>query len=343
MAKNTVVRDFIGIDLGSVNTMIYVAGLGVIFNEPTVIVFDRESNEVVAVGEVAYKMIGKTHEKLRVVYPIKNGVVVDDVALMAFFIYIFDKVKIADLISEMRVMVPTHPEASKVDLDTLQNVLERVGFTKIYFENKLKIGALGSGIDIYKANGSFIIDLGGESVSFGVVSLGDVVVSKSIPLGGRNIDHAIVRYIREKYNTLIHINDAEKIKWIASLYLVHENRVFDVSGLDLIEERPKQIQVTTSELKYVLISILQEIVEAAKEVFGKTPPSLVADIMKSGIMLTGGTALLEGIQEYIQNSLGVETRVSRNPMLAMLEGTRLYEPHLLPYDDIKEDDEEEES
>ena len=335
---NQKIRDFIGIDLGSVNTMIYVAGMGVVFNEPTVIVFDASTNDVVAVGEVAYKMIGKTHEKLKVVHPIKEGVVVDDEALAAFFIYIFDKVALLDVVHELRVLVPILPNSTKVDLDILQRILEYVGFKKIYFENKLKIAALGSGIDIYKANGSFIIDLGGETTSFGVVSLGDVVTGKTVNFGGRRIDKAIAKYIREKYNIKIHSRDAEKIKWIASLYLVHENRVVDVSGLDLIEDKPRQVQVTTSELKYVLIPILEEIVETAKEVFGKTPPSLVSDIMKTGVMLTGGTALLEGVQEYIQNSLGVETKVARNPMLAILEGTRLYEPHLLPYE--AEDEEE---
>lgn len=322
-------KQFISIDLGTSNTLVYVDRHGVVFNEPSVVAFDTETREIIAVGELADKMIGKTHADITIVKPLKDGVISDIHAAEALLRYVFNKLKIAKVFKGSTVLLSCPSEITQVDREVLKTLALKMGATRVYVEEEIKMAALGAGIDIYGASGHMVIDIGGGTTDIGIISLGDVVLSKSIRIAGNYFDNEIVRHLRENYNLMIGEQMAERVKMgIGTLLGNFENKKMDVFGRDVVSALPRKVQVSTKEIKDVLSMPFEKITEVVIETLEQTPPELAADLVMNGITLCGGGARIEGLVEYLQTRLEIPVKVSQDPLMSVLEGQRLYQPNI---------------
>lgn len=313
----------IGIDLGTANILVYVKGKGIALQEPSVVAFDRESEQLVAIGEEARSMIGKTPEEITVVRPLRQGVISDSVVTEKMLEYFIHKVPTKNMFGKrpnINICVPS--EASDVEKDAVINATYNAGAREVHLIEEPVAAAVGAGIDITKPCGHLIVDIGGGTTDVAVISLGNSVVSHSIKVAGDNFDEAIVRFIRKKYNVLIGERKAEELKInIGTLREGEDLGNMQVTGRNLVTGLPKTIDITSKEVREVLKDCVKEIIDTIYIVLEETPPELSADISEQGILLTGGGALLNGIDEVIQESTGIETHIAENPLTVVAEGT----------------------
>lgn len=317
----------IGIDLGSSNTLVYASGRGIIFNEPTVIAFDIESNDIIAIGQEAKDMLGKTHDKIRVVRPIEQGVIADKDSTIRMLEYIFDNYLLQfNNVNPKNavVLVCCHSDLSNIERKALQDIIYSFGIKDVFVQEEVKSGAIGAGVDIYNALGSMIIDIGGGSTDIGVLALGDIVVSNSIKVAGDHFDAEIMKYIKKKHNFEIGVLTAEQIK-IALATLRDDlpvEKEFVAAGRDLKRGLPSRITIKQSEIRDVLRRSFNNIASQILKVLEVTPPEIAADIIETGIVLNGGGAQIDGLSEYLESLCLLEVRVSPEPLTAVVKGTR---------------------
>ena len=311
----------IGIDLGTANVLIYVKGEGIVLNEPSVVAIEKETKIPLAFGNDANLMFGKTPGKYQAIKPMKDGVIADFEITLLMLNYFVNKVKGFGF-RKPRIIICCPTDTTQVEKNALREAAERLGAKKVFIEEEPKVAAIGCGLDISKPLGNMIIDIGGGTTDIAILSLGDIVISKSLKLAGNVFDNDIRDYIKDKYKLLIGERTAEKIKQEIGVVIKNEKRkTIKVKGRDLITGLPKDITVTSEETYYALKRDIEKIIEATKLVLEETPPELSADIMEHGIILTGGGSLIAGMEKLFNERLSVPIKIASNPLTSVVEGT----------------------
>ena len=314
----------IGIDLGTVNILMYIKGEGVIINEPNVIVIDENNNIPIAFGKEANEMLGKTPGKIKAIKPMKDGVIADFTSVEMLLNYLLKKINIKNRIFKPRIIICCPSNITEIEKNAIREVAERTGTKKVFIEEEPKVAAIGAGLEISKPVGSMVVDIGGGTTDVAVLSLGDIVTSSSISVAGNTFDENIVNYIKNKYNLLIGEKTAEKIKInIGSARSDDKKEQMEVRGRDLVKGLPKTITINSKEVEEALEPSINKIIETIKFVLEQTPPELSADIIENGIILTGGGALLRNLPQVLEDSLEVPVFIAEDPLTCVAEGTKI--------------------
>lgn len=312
----------IGIDLGTANILIYIKGEGIVLNEPSVVAIEKNTKKPLAFGEEAHMMLGKTPGKYLAIKPMKDGVIADFEITLLMLSYFVNKVKGYGLFRKPRIIICCPVDTTGVEKNALREAAERLGAKKVYLEEEPKVAAIGAGIDISKPYGNMIIDIGGGTTDIAILSLGDIVISKSLKIAGNVFDTTIRDYIKDKHKLLVGERTSQSIKHeIGSVYSPDKKKSMKVKGRDLISGLPKTISITSEEIYGALKNDILKIIEASKTVLEETPPELSADIMENGIVLTGGGALISGMEDLFTQKLEVPVRLANNPLTSVVEGT----------------------
>ena len=315
----------IGIDLGTASILVYVKGKGVILKEPSVVAFDRDSNEVKAIGEEARLMLGRTPGNIIAVRPLRQGVISDYTVTEKMIKYFVQKALGRRTFQKPRISICVPSGVTEVERNAVQQATFAAGARDVYLIEEPVAAAIGAGIDISKACGNLIVDIGGGTTDVAVISLAGTVVSTSLKVAGDDFDEAIVRYMKKKHNLLIGDRTAEDIKIkIGTTYPLIENEAMEVSGRNLVTGLPKTVTVTSAETERALQGTSNQIIEAIISVLERTPPELSADILERGIMLTGGGAKLRGLEEMIEERTGINTMTAEEPTQVVAIGTGEY-------------------
>ncbi len=313
----------IAIDLGTSNTVVYIKPNGIIFNEPTCIAVNESNNHTYAVGYEAAKLIGRTPQGIKIINPIKNGAIADLDATAQFISTIFRFTKHARHLKRANLLITAHSNLTLVEVSVLKQLGKKLGCKKITIEDKAKMAAIGSDVDVNSSKGSMIVDIGGGTTDVCVLSVGKVSVAKSIPNAGQMIDEAIVRYMRINHHIKIGNKNAEYIKMkIGSVGDNYENRLLQVSGVSIETSLPHSVIINTQSITEVIKPIIQVIVDVVRDTLFITPPELAGDIVENGIALTGGVALLNGLRETLEKELNVPVRITADPLLSTIEGCK---------------------
>lgn len=312
----------IGIDLGTVNVLIYVKGEGIVLNEPSVIVIDEDTKNIVAVGDEANSMLGKTPGKLRAIKPMKDGVIANFDMVESLLDSFLKKIKLGSKLIKPRILICCPSNITEVEKNAIKEVAEKTGAKKVFVEEEPKVAAVGAGLDIGKAEGNMVVDIGGGTTDIAVLSLGNIVTSASIKTAGNTFDQNIIDYIKEKYKLLIGEKTAENIKiTIGTVTKDKSKEKMKVKGRDLVGGLPKTITVTSDEIEEALQESIKKIISMIKVVLEQTPPELSADIIEKGVIITGGGALLKGLPELLHEELKVPVYKAEDPLSCVAEGT----------------------
>ncbi|MGN0796138.1 MAG: rod shape-determining protein [Christensenellales bacterium] len=313
----------IGIDLGTTNLLVYVQGHGIIFNEPSVVAFDMETGEVIAGGADAYSMIGKTHSKIKVCRPLREGVISDMEAAKALLKYVFTRVNNLKNIQNALCLICCPSEVTQIEREAMKQLAIEMGIQDVFIEEEIKAGAIGSGNDIYNSRAVMVVDIGGGTTDVGVLALGDVVLSQSIRIAGTYIDNEIIKYVHKNHNLVIGPMTAEKVKKeLATLY-ADDDRTMRVCGRDLMKGIPASTEVNSQEIRMVILPVLAEIVSVIRNVLEITPPELSADLVDAGIICDGGGSQIPGLKEFLEEAVSLPVEVCANPLTAVVEGTKV--------------------
>ena len=319
----------IGIDLGTANVLIYEKGKGIVLEEPSVVSIDAQTGRMIAAGEEARQMLGRTPGKIEVVRPMKDGVIADIEATEMMLKHFINSLNIKGMLSQPRIMICCPTNITLVEKNAIREAAEKCGAREVFIEEEPKIAALGAGMDISKPSGNMVIDVGGGTADIAVLSLGDIVTSASIKIAGNRFDQDIVDYIKTNYKLLIGDRTAEEIKIsVATVYPEGREEELQVRGRDLVTGLPHTITLTSTEVEEALRESVRIIVHAAKNVLEQTPPELSADIMNKGIVLTGGGALLHGLDRLLADELHVPVFIADNPLHCVVVGTGIMLDHI---------------
>ena len=319
----------IGIDLGTANVLIYEKGKGIVLEEPSVVSMDAQTGRMIAAGEEARQMPGRTPGKIEVVRPMKDGVIADIAATEMMLKHFINSLNIKGMLSQPRIMICCPTNITLVEKNAIREAAEKCGAREVFIEEEPKIAALGAGMDISKPSGNMVIDVGGGTADIAVLSLGDIVTSASIKIAGNRFDQDIVDYIKTNYKLLIGDRTAEEIKIsVATVYPEGREEELQVRGRDLVSGLPRTITISSTEVEESLRESVRIIVHAAKNVLEQTPPELSADIMNKGIVLTGGGALLHGLDRLLADELHVPVFVADNPLHCVVIGTGIMLDHI---------------
>lgn len=318
----------IGIDLGTANVVIYVKGKGIVLNEPSVVAIDMETKKILAVGNEANEMLGRTPGKIKAIRPMKDGVIADfDItgAMLDHFI----KKAIGKHLLKPRILICCPSNITQVEKNAIREAAEGTGARKVFLEEEPKVAAVGAGLDISKPSASMVIDIGGGTTDIAILSLGGIVTSESVRIAGNAFDNDIINYIKDKKKVLVGERTAEEIKKeIGTVCKKSKKDKMDVKGRDAVTGLPRTVTVTKEEIEEALKPDAMKLVHAAKMVLEKTPPELSADIVDKGIILTGGGALLEGFPQLLKEELNVPVFIADSPLTCVAEGTGILLDHL---------------
>ena len=315
----------IGIDLGTANTLVFMKGKGIVMREPSVVAVDVRSDTVLAVGTKAKDMIGRTPGSIVAVRPLKDGVIADfDITATMLKHFIKKVLKNNGGFGRPRIVVCIPSGVTEVERRAVEDAARQAGSSNVELIEEPMAAAIGAGLPVAEPTGSMVVDIGGGTSEVAVISLGDIVTSCSVRVAGDKFDDAIVSYIRRKFNLLIGERSAEDIKLrIGSAYPLEglEDAIIEVKGRNLLDGLPKNITLTTAEVREALMDPLMAIIDAVKNTLEKTPPELAADIIDHGIMLTGGGALLNGIDLLMSEQTGMPVHIAENPLDCVVDGT----------------------
>src|SRR5690554_5922915 len=327
----------IGIDLGTANVLIHVKGKGIVLNEPSVVAIDRNTGKVLEVGEAARRMVGRTPGNIEAIRPLKDGVIADFDVTEMMLRHFIEKIKVRGLFSKPRILVCCPTNITKVEQKAIKEAAEKSGGKRVYLEAEPKVAAVGAGMEIFLPSGNMIIDIGGGTTDVAVLSMGDIVTSESIKMAGDKLDQEILQYIKRKYNLLIGERTAEDIKInVATVFPGSRKEEMDIRGRDLVSGLPRTITIYSEEIESALREPISLIVQGAKSVLENTPPELSADIIDRGVILTGGGALLDGLDQLLSEELRVPVFLAEDPMSCVATGTGMMLEHIdkLPKDKI---------
>ena len=312
----------IGIDLGTANVLIYIKGKGVVLREPSVVAIDRDTNNILAVGEEARQMIGRTPGNIVAIRPMRDGVIADCAITESMLRHVIEKVTGHSFMIRPRIMVCIPSCITMVEQRAIQEAAEQAGARSTYLIEEPLAAAMGAGLDISEPYGSMVVDIGGGTTDVAVISLGGIVISDSLRVAGDKFDEAIMDYIKKEFNLMIGERTAENIKMeVGAAFPEARHSKMNIRGRDLLTGLPKNIEVTTEQVSKALESSVVQIVDCVKEVLEKCPPELASDIMDHGIILTGGGAMLYGLDELIRKETQISTSLAEDPLSCVALGT----------------------
>jgi len=310
-----------GIDLGTANTLVHVRGKGIMLREPSVVAIDVDTNKVLAVGETAKRMIGRTPGNIVAIRPLKDGVIADFDITREMLLYFIQKVHRRRTFLAPRVVVGIPSGVTEVERRAVIDAARSAGARMAYVIEEPMAAAIGAGMPVSEPVGCMIVDIGGGTTEVAVISLGGIVTHRSIRIAGDEIDEAIVAYMRRTYNLLIGERTAETIKIeIGSAFPLEQEDAYPVRGRDLVTGLPKSVTVTSTEIREAIQEQIVAIVEAVKATLETTPPELAADIMERGIILAGGGALLRGLDRLINAETGMPVYIADDPLTCVVVG-----------------------
>ena len=311
----------IGIDLGTANILIYLKDKGIVVNEPSVITINTETKKAVAVGEEAREMLGKTPGKLQAIRPLKDGVIADFQLTEIMLTHFINKLNLKGIFSRPTILICCPSNITSIEKSAIQDVALRCGARKVFIEEEPKAAAVGAGLDISKPSGNMVIDIGGGTTDVAVLSLGDIVTSKSLKIAGDTMDQDIVKYVKDNYKLLIGDTTAEAIKIeLGNAIDADKEHTMEVRGRDMVTGLPKIITLTEEDGQIALKEVCEAVMIATKQVLEQTPPELSADIVNKGIFLTGGGALLRRLDTFLESALKVPVFVAERPLDCVAEG-----------------------
>jgi len=311
-----------GIDLGTATTLVYIKGEGVVLCEPSVVAIHKDTNQVVAVGDEAKRMLGRTPGNIVAIRPMKDGVISDFEITEAMLRYFIKKVHRRRVLVRPAMVIAIPSGITEVEKRAVKDSAERAGARSVELIEEPKAAAVGVGLPVEEPLGNMIVDIGGGTTEFAVISLGGIVHSRSIRIAGDEMDLAIIEYLRKTYNLMIGERTAEEIKIrIGSAYPLEEELTMDVRGRDLIAGLPKTITITSVEIREALQEPVRAIVDATKSTLERTPPELAADLIDRGIVMAGGGSLLRGIDKLIADETGLPVHIADDPLTAVVLGT----------------------
>ncbi len=312
----------IGIDLGTANVLIHVKGKGIVLNEPSVVAMDRKTKRVLAVGEEARQMVGRTPGHIIAIRPLKDGVIADFDVTEAMLKYFINKLNVKGFLSKPRILICCPTNITSVEQKAIREAAEKSGGKKVYLEEEPKVAAIGAGMDIFQPSGNMVVDIGGGTTDIAVLSMGGIVTSESIKVAGDVFDNDILQYIKREYKLLIGERTSEDIKIkVGTVFSGGRNEEIEIRGRDMVSGLPRTITIESAEIEKCLRESIAMIVQAAKNVLEKTPPELSADIIDRGVILTGGGALMHGIDLLLAQELKVPVLVAEQPMNCVAIGT----------------------
>ncbi len=315
----------IGIDLGTASILVYVRGKGVVLKEPSVVAFDRDTNKIQAIGEEARLMLGRTPGNIVAVRPLRQGVISDYTVTEKMMKYFIQKATGKKGFRKPVISVCVPSGVTEVEKKAVEDATFQAGARDVKIIEEPIAAAIGAGIDIAKPCGNMVVDIGGGTTDIAVISMGGTVCSTSIKVAGDDFDEAIIRYMRKKHNLLIGERTAEDIKIkVGTCYPLPEPGALDVRGRNLVTGLPKTVTVTSDETEEALRETTLQIVDAVHSVLEKTPPELAADVADRGIVLTGGGAMLRGLENLLEAHTGINSMTAEEPMTCVAIGTGKY-------------------
>jgi len=311
----------LAIDLGTANTVVFAQGRGIVFNEPSVVAVHEKTRQIIAFGNEAKQMLGRTPENITAIRPMKDGVIADFKITEALLRYVIRKVHNRGRFIRPKTIICIPSGITEVEKKAVRDSALSAGCSQVYLVEEAIAGAFGVGLPIEEPSGSMIVDVGGGTTEVTVLSLSGVVYSKSIRIGGDEMDEAIIQFIKRKYSLLIGVRTAEQVKMtIGSAHPLEEEKSMDVKGRDLIEGIPKTVAIKTEEIREALAEIVSAIVDAVKTALERTPPELSSDIADRGIVLTGGSAQLKNLDLRIREDTGLPVTLCDEPLLSVALG-----------------------
>jgi len=322
----------IGIDLGTANTLVFLPGKGVVLNEPSVVAVSEIDNQILAVGNEAKLMIGRTPESVVTYRPMRNGVIADYRVTEAMLRYFINKTLGKWNFFKPEIIISVPAGITSTERRAVVEATVKAGAKKAFVVKEPILAAIGAGVTIEEAGGHMIVDIGGGTIDVAVISLGGIVASTSVKCAGDKMNKAIIAFVKRKYNLFIGDKTAEDIKIeIGSALPLEEELSMEIRGRDFISGLPRTIEVKTNEVSKALHKELREMVQAIKSVFQETPPELSADIVKQGIIMTGGSSQLRNLPELIFRRTGVKARLAKDPFFCVSKGTGVALQHLDVY------------
>nr|WP_050754688.1 rod shape-determining protein [Peptacetobacter hiranonis] len=311
-----------GIDLGTANTLVYIKGQGIVLREPSVVAVRDDSREVLAVGEEAKRMIGRTPGNIVAIRPMKDGVIADFDVTQSMIRYFIEKASDNKGVVSPRIAICVPFGVTEVEKRAIEDAARQAGANDAFLIEEPMAAAIGAGLKVEEPEGNMVVDIGGGTSEIAVISLGGIVAAKSIRIGGDEFDDAIIAYVKKEYNLMIGERTAENIKInIGSTYKDDQEKEMEIRGRDLISGLPKTITISSTEVREALKEPVNAIVDGIKSTLEKTPPELASDIMENGIMLTGGGALLRGFDKLIASETGMKVEIAEAPLDCVALGT----------------------
>ncbi|MEG0797188.1 MAG: rod shape-determining protein MreB [Acidaminococcaceae bacterium] len=312
----------VGVDLGTANILVFLKGKGIVLNEPSVVAIDKDTDKILAIGEEARTMLGRTPGNIVAIRPLREGVIADYDITQSMLEHVIQKVAGKSFFSKPRVMICIPSGVTTVEKRAVLEATIQSGASKTYLIEEPMAAAMGAGLDVGESRGAMVVDIGGGTTDVAVMSLGGIVVSDSLRVGGDKFDEAIIRFVKKEHNVLIGERTAEDIKiQVATVQRNHRQLEMDVRGRDLVTGLPTTIQISSEETYRALSEPIAMLMACIRSVLEKTPPELSADIVDRGIVLTGGGAMLDGMTDLIRAETGIATVVAENPLECVAIGT----------------------
>ncbi|MEG0520193.1 MAG: rod shape-determining protein [Erysipelotrichaceae bacterium] len=312
----------VGIDLGTANLLIYVKGEGIVIDEPSVVSIDAETKKCLAAGQEAKEMLGRTPGRVLAIRPLKDGVIADFEVTEIMLNFFLKKLDIKGMFKRPTILICCPSNITSVERNAIRDCAYRAGAKKVYIEEEPKVAAVGAGLDISKPSGCMVLDIGGGTTDVAVLSLGEIVSSTSLKVAGDTMDRDIIKFVKDEKKLLIGDRSAEDIKkTIGTAWKGSRHDTMEVSGRDLVTGLPHTISLSSEDVEVAMRDSLQNVVRACKTVLEQTPPELASDIVTRGIVLTGGGALLHGMDELLKNELHIPVYVAENALRCVAEGT----------------------
>ena len=311
-----------GIDLGTANTLVYVRGRGIVLQEPSVVAMQSDTKAPLSVGNEAKRMIGRTPGNIVAVRPMKDGVIADFDITQTMLRYFIAKASRKRTLMRPRVVVAVPSGVTEVEKRAVKDAAQQAGARECHTIEEPMAAAIGAGLPVHEPTGNMIVDIGGGTTEVAIISLGGIVTHRSIRVAGDEMDEAIVNYVKRNYNLLIGERTAEEVKiGIGSAYPVNDGESMEVRGRDLVTGLPKNLALTSAEVRQALAEPVNSIVEAVKVTLERTPPELAADIMDRGIVMSGGSSQLRGLERKIAEETGMPVFLADEPLLCVVRGT----------------------
>lgn len=322
----------LGIDLGTSNILINTKKNGLLINEPNIIALDKETNKVIAVGEEANKILGKNPKNIKIIKPIKNGVISDLDAAELLLEELIKRLKINNLFMKPQVLICYPSSSTELEKNVIKELVERTGARKVYISEKTKVAALGIGLDISKPTAHMIVDIGGGTTDISIISINEVVISKTITIAGNKFNEDIIDFIKKKYKLLIGEKTTEEIKKkYLNIYNANDKVKFKITGKDLITGLPSTMEISQVEIKESISKSINEIIESIISVLEESPPEISADIVEKGIILTGGSSQICGLINLLKERLKIPIFIAESPLTSVAEGSKIMLEELKKY------------